>query len=305
MVILAPAPTREDAPARPAPVRRRRRYTADQIPLSNVLLRSLAGLVVLVIFTLPYVIMFFGSVKTKAQIRSVDPTYFPVEWNWQNFITMWSTPETPLPQNTISTIVISVCATLVVLLVALPAAYYTARFAFPGRMVFLFLVIVTQMLQPAVLTSGLFRQFVALGLIDTWAAMILINAAFNLSFAVWIMHSFFAGIPREVDEAAQIDGAGRLTVLFRINLPLVWPGIVTAIVFTFVACWNEFAASLVILSSAANQPLSVALTKFVGQYETSWHYVFGVSLVAIIPVVVLFMLIEKRLVGGLTAGSVK
>ncbi|WP_230764916.1 carbohydrate ABC transporter permease [Agromyces mediolanus] len=284
---------------------RKRRYTEDQVPLGRVLLRMLAGLVVLAIFILPYTIMFFGSVKTKAQIRSVDPTYFPTEWHWENYLNMWSTPETPLPQNLISTIVISVFATLLVLLVALPAAYYTARFRFPGRMVFLFLVIVTQMLQPAVLTSGLFRQFATLGLIDTWAAMIFINAAFNLSFAVWIMHSFFAGIPKEVDEAAQIDGAGRLTVLFRINLPLVWPGIVTAIVFTFVACWNEFAASLVILSTAGNQPLSVALTKFVGQYETSWQYVFGVSIVAIVPVVVLFMLIEKRLVGGLTAGSVK
>ncbi|KQZ86191.1 sugar ABC transporter permease [Microbacterium sp. Root166] len=264
-----------------------------------------AGFVVLLIFVLPYTIMFFGSVKTKAQIRSVEPTYFPTEWHWENYVNMWSTPETPLLQNTISTIIIAVVATLLVLLVAMPAAYYTARYLFPGRMFFLFLVIITQMLQPAVLTSGLFRQFVSLGLVDTWAAMIFINAAFNLSFAVWIMHSFFAGIPKEVDEAAQIDGAGRLTVLFKINLPLVWPGIVTAIVFTFVACWNEFAASLVILSTAGNQPLSVALTKFVGQYETSWHYVFGVSLVAIIPVVVLFMLIEKRLVGGLTAGSVK
>lgn len=302
MAIIAPA---LQAIRLPATQVRRRRFTDDQVPFGSVLLRMLAGLVVLVVFTLPYLIMFFGSVKTKPQIRSVDPTYFPTEWRWENFATMWSTPETPLPQNMISTIVISTLATTLVLVVAMPAAYYTARFVFPGRMVFLFLVIVTQMLQPALLTSGLFRQFLALGLIDTWAAMIFINAAFNLSFAVWIMHSFFAGIPREVDEAAQLDGAGRLTVLFRINLPLVWPGIVTAIVFTFVACWNEFAASLVILSTAGNQPLSVALTKFVGQYETSWHYVFGVSLVAIIPVVVLFMLIEKRLVGGLTAGSVK
>jgi multiple sugar transport system permease protein len=291
--------------APPAASARKRRYTEDQVPLGKVLLRMLAGLIVLGVFVLPYTIMFFGSVKTKAQIRSVDPTYFPVEWHWENYVNMWSTPETPLVQNLISTIVISVFATLLVLLVAMPAAYYTARFAFPGRMVFLFLVIVTQMLQPAVLTSGLFRQFLAFDLIDTWAAMILINAAFNLSFAVWIMHSFFAGIPKEVDEAAQIDGASRMTVLFKISLPLVWPGIVTAIVFTFVACWNEFAASLVILSTAGNQPLSVALTKFVGQYETSWHYVFGVSIVAIVPVVILFMLIEKRLVGGLTAGSVK
>ncbi|GAA1838059.1 carbohydrate ABC transporter permease [Agromyces salentinus] len=302
MAVTAPAFETIGPPAASA---RKRRYTEDQVPIGKVLLRMLAGLIVLGIFILPYTIMFFGSVKTKAQIRSVDPTYFPVEWHWENYVNMWSTPETPLVQNLISTIVISVFATLLVLLVAMPAAYYTARFQFPGRMVFLFLVIVTQMLQPAVLTSGLFRQFLAFDLIDTWAAMILINSAFNLSFAVWIMHSFFAGIPKEVDEAAQIDGANRLTVLFKISLPLVWPGIVTAIVFTFVACWNEFAASLVILSTAGNQPLSVALTKFVGQYETSWHYVFGVSIVAIVPVVILFMLIEKRLVGGLTAGSVK
>lgn len=288
-----------------AVVRRQRRYTADQVGIGRVLLRSIAGLAVILIFVAPYVVMFFGSVKTKAEIRSVDPTYVPTEWRWENYITMWSTPETPLPQNLLSTVIISVFATLLVLVVSLPAAYYTARFRFPGRLVFMFLVIIVQMLQPAVLASGLFRQFVTLGLQDTLFAMILINAGFNLSFAVWIMHSFFASVPKEIDEAAQLDGAGRLAVLFRINLPLVWPGIVTAIVFTFVSCWNEFAASLVILSSAENQPLSVALTKFVGQYETSWQYVFGVSIVAIVPVVILFMLIEKKLVGGLTAGSVK
>ncbi|WP_125775792.1 carbohydrate ABC transporter permease [Antribacter gilvus] len=303
----ATGPPSGSVPSGSVPVRaaRTRRYTEDQVPLGAVVLRTTAGLAVLVVFLLPYLIMFFGSVKTKAQIRSVDPTYFPVEWHWENYLDMWSTPETPLVQNLVSTLVISVCATLLVLAVALPAAYYTARFRFPGRYIFLFLVIVTQMMQPAVLTSGLFREFLAVGLLDTWAAMILVNAAFNLSFAVWIMHSFFAGIPKEVDEAAQLDGAGTFTVLTRINLPLVWPGVVTAIVFTFVASWNEFAASLVLLSTAGNQPLSVALTKFVGQYETSWHYVFGVSVVAIVPVVLLFLAIEKRLVGGLTAGSLK
>jgi multiple sugar transport system permease protein len=304
MTALAQRPT-DDRPVAQRPAVRRRRYTADNVPAGKVALRMAAGLVIAVVFLLPYIIMFFGSVKTRAQIRSVDPTYLPTEWHWENYVTMWSTPETPLVQNLISTVVISLLATVVVLLVALPAAYYTARFRFPGRLVFLSLVIVSQMLQPAVLASGLFRQFVVLDLTDTWLAMILVNAGFNLSFAIWIMQSFFAGVPKEIDEAAQLDGAGRLTVLLRISLPLVWPGVVTAIVYTFVACWNEFAASLVILSTAGNQPLSVALTKFVGQYETSWQYVFGVSLVAILPVVILFMLIEKRLVGGLTAGAVK
>ena len=105
MAVTAPAFETIGAPAASA---RRRRYTEDQVPLGRMLLRMFAGLVVLVVFILPYTIMFFGSVKTKSQIRSVDPTYFPTEWHWENYLNMWSTPETPLVQNLISTIVISV-----------------------------------------------------------------------------------------------------------------------------------------------------------------------------------------------------
>ncbi|WP_431892413.1 carbohydrate ABC transporter permease [Cellulosimicrobium funkei] len=290
----------------PGPLRKPSRYrTGGPGAHGSVVGRTVAGFLVAAVFLVPYLVMLLGSLKSRPEILRIPPTYLPDEWHLENYVTMWSTPETPLPQNLVSTVVISVAATLLVLVVAVPAAYYTARFRFPGRLAFLFLVLVTQMLQPAVLVAGLFRQFLAFGIVDTWLAMILVNAAFNLAFAVWIMHSFFASVPREVDEAAQIDGAGRWTVLFRINLPLVWPGIVTAVIFTFVAAWNEFAASLVILSTAGNQPLSVALTKFIGQYDSAWQYVFGVSIVAIVPVVVLFAIIEKRLVGGLTAGSIK
>lgn len=266
---------------------------------------TVVGVVVALVFLLPYLVMLVSAFKSRAEILKVPPTYLPKAWHPDNFVTMWSTPETPLPLNLISTIVISVFGTLLGLLVALPAAYYTARHRFAGRQFFLLLVLVTQMLQPTVLAAGLFREFVTLHLNDTWLAMILVNAAFNLSFATWIMHSFFAGVPREIEEAAMMDGAGKVQVLRRVTLPLVWPGIVTAIAFTFVACWNEFAASLVILSTDANQPLSVALTKFVGQYDSAWQYVFGVSIVGIIPVVVLFSLIERRLVAGLTAGGIK
>ena len=299
--MTAPAPAMV-ASATTAPRRRRR---GENRITGRVVGRMIAGLIIALIFVFPYLIMLIGSFKSRFNILTVPPTYLPTTWHPENYLTMWSTPETPLPENLVSTIVISVFATALVLLVCVPAAYYTARFRFPGRGVFLFLVIVTQMLQPTVLATGLFKEMVALGINDTWLAMILINAAFNLAFAIWIMHNFFAGVPKEIDEAAQLDGAGKWTVLFRVQLPLVWPGIVTAIIYTFVASWNEFAASLVILSTDANQPLSVALTKFVGQYDAAWQYVFAVSVVAVIPVVVLFMLIEKRLVGGLTAGSVK
>ncbi|MGO1319900.1 MAG: carbohydrate ABC transporter permease [Galactobacter sp.] len=278
----------------------------DRAPRSVVVRRMIIGLVIAAIFLIPYLVMFAGSLKTKSEILSYDPTYLPKDgWHWDNYANMWSTPETPLPQNLISTVIIAVAATLVVLLVAVPAAYYTARFRFPGRMAFMGLVILTQMLQPAILTTGLFREMQLFGIDDTWVAMILINAAFNLAFATWMMHSFFAAVPKEVDEAAQLDGAGKLRTLFKVNLPLVWPGIVTAVIFTFVSAWNEFAASLVILTTAENQPLSVALTKFVGQYATSWQFVFAVSILSIVPVVIMFFFIEKRLIGGLAAGAVK
>lgn len=266
---------------------------------------TVVGVVLALIFLIPFIVMVLGSLKTQAEILRIPPTYLPESWHPENYADMWSTPETPLPFNMVSTIVISLAATVLVLLVAIPAAYYTARKRFPGRMAFLLLVLITQMLQPTVLATGLIREFLSLGINDTWLAMILVNAAFNLSFATWILHSFFASVPVEIEEAAQLDGLSRWQTLRKISLPLVWPGVITATIFTVVACWNEFAASLVILTTDKNQPLSVALTKFVGQYDTAWHFVFGISTVSIVPVVILFAIIERRLVRGLTAGSVK
>ena len=266
---------------------------------------TVVGVLVAFVFLFPYLIMLIGAFKTRPEILRVPATYLPENWEPSNFLNMWDTPETPLAANLLSTVMISLGGTVLALLAALPAAYYTARHNFRLKIPFLLLVLVTQMLQPTVLASGLFREFVALEINDTWLAMILVNAAFNLSFAVWIMHSFFATVPKEIEEAAWLDGCSRTQSMRRIMLPLVWPGIVTAIIFTFIACWNEFAASLILLPTDTNQPLTVALTKFLGQYESSWQYVFAVSIIGILPVVALFALIEKQLVSGLTAGGVK
>ncbi|MGH3880802.1 MAG: carbohydrate ABC transporter permease [Actinophytocola sp.] len=266
---------------------------------------TVVAVIVALVFLLPYLIMLIGAFKTRQEILKVPPIYLPQDWAPENFVNMWGTPETPLPSNLFSTVVISLGGTALALVAALPAAYYTARHRFRLKMPFMLLVLVTQMLQPTVLASGLFREFVTLEINDTRLAMILVNAAFNLSFAVWIMHSFFATVPKEIEEAAWLDGCSRGQSLRRIMLPLVWPGIVTAVIFTFIACWNEFAASLILLPTDTNQPLTVALTRFIGQYESAWQYVFAVSIIGILPVVALFALIERHLVSGLTAGGVK
>ena len=286
-------------------LRKSSRYTTVTDP-GRVWARILGGVVLVLIFLVPYVVMLLGSFKSLAEISRTPPTFWPEQWHLDNYVSMWNVTETPLPNNLLATIIIASAATLLTLAVALPAAFYTAKFRFPGRLAFLFLVLMTQMLQPAVLVVGLFREFFAIGGTGQLWSMILINSAFNMSFGTWIMHSFFATIPKEVDESSRLDGASTWQTLWRINLPLVWPGIVTAVIFTFVAAWNEFAASLVILSgNPMNQPLSVALFSFVGQYQTKWQYVFGVSLVAIVPVLILFAIIEKKLVAGLTAGAIK
>ena len=262
------------------------------------------SVVIVAVFIVPYVIMFFGSLKSQPEITKIPPVYFGSSWLFSNYVTMWSSDVDPF-SGLVATVVISFFATALVLVAATPAAYYLARFKFPGKLAFLFLVLITQMLQPTVLAVGLFREFLQLGLNDTWFAMILVNGAFNLAFAIWIMQAFFASVPKEVDEAAVLDGASKLQVLFRVSLPLVWPGIVTAIIFVFVSSWNEYAASSVIMTTNSKQPLTVSLPRFFGLYTAEWQYVFGVSIVAIVPVVILFAFIEKRLVGGLTAGAVK
>lgn len=270
----------------------------------NKVATVIGALVVALFFSFPYLLMGVSSLKTREEITRIPPDYLPAAPQFNNYLEVWSSAVAP-GSSLLATIVISLGATLLVLLIATPAAYYVARFRFPGRMAFLFLVLITQMLQPTVLAVGLYQQFSQWRGYLVWVALILINAVFNLSFAVWIMQAFFASVPKEVDEAALIDGLGRLQTMFRVSLPLVWPGIVTAIVFVFVNTWNEFAAAFILVQDTALQPLTVSMPRFLGMYVRDWQYLFTVATVAIVPVIILFALIEKRLIGGLTAGAVK
>ena len=205
----------------------------------------------------------------------------------------------------LTSVVVALASTVIVVLVAVPAAYFTARFRFRGRIAFLFLVLITQMFSPTSLVVGIYREFFSLNLVNTYLALILTNAAFNLAFAVWILHGFFASIPKEVEEAAELDGCGPVTRLRRIMLPLTLPGLVTATIFTFIAAWNEYVVALTLMLDDSKKPLTVGINSYVTGYEQNWDQLFGASIIAIVPVVILFAVIEKHLVGGLTAGSVK
>lgn len=266
-------------------------------------LLTVAGFFVALIFLLPYLRMLATAVTARSGLYTIPGEYFPSEVDLTNFITVWDSA--PIARYIFNTLVISICATILVLVVAVPAAYYMARHRFRFRGALLLLVLTTQMFAPTAMVIGIYRQFVTLDLVNTFIALILVNAAFNLAFSTWIMLGFFSSIPVEIEEAAAVDGASKIQVLGKVTLPLALPGLLTAVIFTFIASWNEFVVALVLTNSEAVRPITVGITAYVGLYEIQWHYVFVVSLVAIVPVVVLFVLIEKWLVSGLTTGSIK
>ncbi|CAN1527822.1 UgpE ABC-type sugar transport system, permease component [Candidatus Nanopelagicaceae bacterium] len=277
--------------------KRHKRFTGKKVSL------TISAWTMGFLFFAPYLQMLLTALKPKEEITAIPSTYLPKKWAFDNFIGVWK--EIPLMGFIKSSFIISISATIIVIFIAVPAAYYVARNDFRGKKLFLLLVLVTQMFAPTALVVGIFREIVKFGLVDTYLALILIYAAFNMAFSIWILSSFFSSIPKEIEEAAWIDGCNRFTTLTRIVLPLALPGLVTAFIFTFIAAWNEFVIALTLTSSPEREPLTVGLTSLIGQYQVQWNYLFAGSIIAIVPVVVLFALIEKWLVGGLTAGSVK
>lgn len=277
--------------------KRHKRFTGKKVSL------TISAWTMGFVFFAPYLQMLLTALKPKEEITAIPSTYLPKKWAFDNFIGVWK--EIPLMGFIKSSFIISISATIIVIFIAVPAAYYVARNDFRGKKLFLLLVLVTQMFAPTALVVGIFREIVKFGLVDTYLALILIYAAFNMAFSIWILSSFFSSIPKEIEEAAWIDGCNRFTTLTRIVLPLALPGLVTAFIFTFIAAWNEFVIALTLTSSPEREPLTVGLTSLIGQYQVQWNYLFAGSIIAIVPVVVLFALIEKWLVGGLTAGSVK
>lgn len=264
---------------------------------------SFGGAVVAFVFLAPYLVMVLDSLRTSTDVKSTPTSILPRVWQWDTYLQVLGDERFLSWLKT--SLLISTGSTVIVIVVAVPAAFMTARYRFPGRTVFLLLVLVTQMFAPTSLVVGLYREFFELNLINTYAALIVTNAAFNLAFAIWILHGFFASIPTEVEEAAALDGASRGQVLQRVMLPLTLPGLVTATIFTFIAAWNEYVVALTLMIDDSKKPLTVGMRAYITGYEQNWDQLFAASVIAVVPVVLLFVLIERHLVGGLTAGSLK
>lgn len=277
-----------------------------QLTLKGTLLRVLLYLVVIVvcIVTLyPYFAMFCTALKSRAEIFSMNGTILPINAMWSNFIDIWS--RAPMANYMLNSLLIAGGSTLIAMLCGIPAAYALARMKFKGQTAFLGFVIVSQMFAPVVLLIGIYKVMSILSLTDSILGLVFINAAFNQAFTIWLLRGTFMGISAEMEQAATIDGCNRIQGMTKVLLPVAAPGIVTTLIFIFINAWNEYTVALCLISTSEKEPLTVGINVFNGYNMIEWQYLFAASLFAIIPVVILFMGIEKNLVSGLASGGVK
>jgi multiple sugar transport system permease protein len=266
-------------------------YWAFLLPLSIVIL-------------FPYAVMLSTALKPKDEILRFPPSWLPSELRWSNFVDMWSA--VGFGPALVNSLLVSIGATLFCLLIAIPAAYALARLRFRGRGPFRQLLLITQMLSPIVLVIGIFRLIARMGLVDDLSSLVLTYGAFNLAFAIWMLQSYFATIPKELEEAAWIDGASKLQSLRMVFLPLALPALAVTSIFVFIYSWNEFVLALTLLRSPEKLTLTMRVFTLVGgAYTVEWHHVMAATFLATVPVAILFSWLQRYLVRGLALGSVK
>jgi multiple sugar transport system permease protein len=258
---------------------------------------------ILFLILFPLTVTLLTALKPRAELTAIPPSFFPSQYQWNHFIEVWQ--QTNIPHAILNSLFVSFSATLVTILVAAPFAYALTRFPLRGKGALRFFLLVTQMLSPIVLVLGLFRLMVAVGVVDSLGFLSVIYAAFNVAFSVWMLQSYFATIPKDLEESAWIEGASRLRSLVGIFLPLAIPAIVIVATFTFVNAWNEFIIAFSTLRDTSSYTIQLGIIEMTGYYTIRWDYIMVAVILASVPVSILFFWLQKHLIGGLTSGSVK
>lgn len=267
----------------------------------------LAPLIVLVLF--PYAVMLSTALKTTPEVMSFPPHWIPRHFSLESFPGMWQQARFGI--GLVNSVVIAVGSAFLALAVSIPAAYALARLRFRAKPAYRNFLLVTQMLAPVLLILGLFRLAASVPfgdgtLVNTRTGVILIYAAFHIAFSVWMLSAYFAAIPQDIEEAAWIDGCGRLQAIWHMFVPLAVPAIAVCAIVAFVAAWNEFVVALTMLREANEQTVTLEVVNLVaGRYTVTWNQVMAAALVATVPVAIVFACLQRYLVRGLTLGAIK
>lgn len=263
-----------------------------------------AGIAVLGgLVALPFWFVLSGSFKLPQEIISRTPTLVPQSFTTQHYEKLLAASD--YATYMANSLVVAGASTLLTLLLAIPAGYAFFRLTFRGSAALYRVILLAYAFPSIVVLVPLFAMFARIGLVDTRLALILVNTAFSLPFAIWMLRAFFAQIPPEIEEAARMDGGPPLTILRRILLPLIAPGVGAVAVFAFVTAWTEYVFASVMILSDARRTVPVGFSGIIGQYQVDWGLLLAGASLAILPVVLIFALIGRWFVAGLTEGAVK
>ncbi|MDX8533128.1 carbohydrate ABC transporter permease [Mesorhizobium sp. VK25A] len=283
--------------ARAKPRRRRRRFTA------GIAGQYLALVLTVALTVFPLVWLFLTSIRSSADIFSVPVHIIPETATLTQYVSVFAQYDTM--GYVWNTVIVSVATVVLVHLLAIPCAYALSRFRMPGAMLIFGLLLIMRMIPVIALAIPLFAVFAALGLLDTIWALILSHTAAKLPVAIWLLLGFIRDVPKEIEEAAQSDGAGTVRTLVQIVAPLIAPGIGASAVITFLFTWNDLLLALTLTSSKAAQTLPVGLTNFVSQFGIDWGAMSAAGVLMVIPTLVFVWFAQGLLVKGLTTGAVR
>ncbi|RKL65790.1 sugar ABC transporter permease [Salipaludibacillus neizhouensis] len=248
--------------------------------------------------------MITTSIKPIQDVFATPPLIFPENIQFDAYIKNLI-EDRSIFKYIRNSFIIATGTSLLTLILALPAAYALARFRLKGGGVFLLILLVTQMVPGIMMAMPLFIMFSTFNLLNSYLALIIGNTTLALPFAVLIMRPFFLSIPKGLEDAAVIDGCNRFTAFVRIVLPLTKPTLLTVGTFAFLFAWGDLIFALTLATDESIRPLTMGLTTFVGQYGTQWDSLMAVSTIAALPIIIIFIALQKYIVSGITAGAEK
>jgi ABC-type glycerol-3-phosphate transport system permease component len=270
------------------------------------MMKSLVYLLLLLgatVTTIPFIYMVSTAFKGQTYVFELPPKFIPAEPTIQNFTDAWNSNN--FQGYFLNSLFVSIFTTLLVLLVSSMLAFAFARFRFFGKKLLFALILVTLMIPSMMLIIPQFILAKNLGLLNSLWGLVFVYVAMNIAVNTFLLRGFFEGIPKELEDAARMDGGGFFTIFFRVVLPLSKPALATVAIFTFLFGWDEFVWAVISINEPEKFTLPVAIATFHGAHQTQWGLVFAASLFAILPVIIAFVLLQKHFIRGLTSGSVK
>ena len=268
------------------------------------LVSFLVGGLVFLVFIFPLYWMVVTALKTQVEIFSIPTPLWPENLTFDAFAKQLSSSGDTL-RGFKNSLIISCGATVIATVLAIPAASGLARFRFGARRGLVLFFLITQMLPSTLVLTSLYIMFSKMHLLNTYWAPILADATLGIPFSIIILRTYFVSIPKELDEAAKIDGCGHVSAFTKIMLPIAKPGIVVAAVFSFVYAWGDLIYGITFITNPNMRPITSSIYNYVQQYQTLWNSTMAFGIIAITPVVLIFIFMQKYIVSGLTNGAVK